>query len=131
MACLQPVAAFDQIVKTTTSTMQQPFGSASSSKIKMTTTSTMTPSGSAYASQVKPFGENLLESEMSEEECYNYARIRKPRTSIEPNEEREGQDPGSPIGDAALPLLLFAMAYTAYVVVRKRRKLVVEEVARS
>ena len=50
---------------------------------------------------------------------------------IEPNEEIEGQDPGSPIGDAALPLLLFAMTYTAYVVVRKRRKLVVEEVARS
>ena len=49
-----------------------------------------------------------------------------PKRTLPGGTTEPGQSSDSPIGDATLPLLLMAMAYAAYVIVRRRRKLVAE-----
>lgn len=106
MVCLLPIAAYDEPTMNTTSAMQL--------------------SGSAYSPQVTPVGASSVESGLPGDETSNYTGSRKSRKSIEPNEEMEEQDTGSPVGDAALPLLLFASAAAATVAIRNRRRQVAE-----
>ncbi len=106
MVCLLPIAADDQTTMTTTSTMQL--------------------SGSAYSPQVTPVGASSVESGLPGDETSNYTGSRKARKSFEPNQEMEEQDTGSPIGDAALPLMLFAAAAAATVAIRNRRRQMAE-----
>ncbi len=49
-----------------------------------------------------------------------------PKRALPGGTTEPGQSSDSPIGDAALPMLLFAMAYAACVIARRRRKLVAE-----
>ena len=106
MVCLLPIAAYDEPTMNTTSAMQL--------------------SGSSYSSQLAPIGASSIDAELPGDEPGSYTGSHKARKSFEPNQEIEGQDPGSPIGDAALPLLVFAAAAAATVAIRNRRRQVAE-----
>ena len=102
-----------------------PLAGYAQNDITWQTTSTMQMSGSSYSSQV---------TEVGAEQTYditstgsNSSSSRKPRRSKEnPGEIGETGDTGSPIGDATLPLLLFAAAFAATVAIRNRRRQVAE-----
>lgn len=81
-------------------------------------TSTLPGSGSAYSSQVTAVGSSVAASEATTTESYSPGHIRK---SIDVNTEWEEGDPGSPIGDALLPLLLMAMVYGVGCTVYRRK----------
>ena len=90
-------------------------------------TSTMPASGSEYSSQITSVGasevSNITSNTSGETE-----------TLVKHGPKKIGGTPGNPggqseeypIGDAALPLLLMAMAYAACVIARRRRKLVAD-----
>ena len=83
-------------------------------------TSTMQGSGSAYSSQVTSVGATGVGS-MATTTYSPAAAASGPRRSKQPNTELLG-DPGSPIGDALIPLLLCACMYLSVRVFLKRKR---------
>ena len=84
-------------------------------------TSVMQGSGSTYSPQVTEVGATSVASEATTTESYSPAKAPSGprRTLINGPESGQG---GSPIGDAVLPLMLMALAFGAYVTIRKRRQ---------
>lgn len=94
------------------------FGSLEQPNAVFQSTSTLSPSGSAYSSN-PTLDDNGTAS----------APNRAPRRSsmFPPTPEIDPNDSGNtPIGDATLPLLLFAAAFAATVAIRNRRRQVAE-----
>ena len=85
-------------------------------------TSSMQSSGSTYSPQVTAVGATAVPSEATTTTA-NYApgRPGQPRRSLEDNTELGPGNPGSPIGDAVLPLMLMAMAFCGAIAIRKKR----------
>ena len=74
-------------------------------------TSTMQGSGSTYSSQVTGVGAAGVDNMATTTDSYSPANAGR-RRSFGPNQDG-GQtgDPNSPVGDALIPLMLFACAY--------------------
>lgn len=107
MACLLPLTALAQ---------QQEWQS----------TSTMQGSGSAYSSQVTAVGTTSVGS-MATTTSSGPARVSRPRRAGESSSDPWGnnqtggdQDEGSPVGDALIPLMLFACAYLIIRAMRRK-----------
>ena len=85
-------------------------------------TSVMQGSGSTYSPQVTEVGATSVASEATTTESYSPAKAPSgPRREFgKPTEELQSDE--SPIGDAVLPLMLMALAFGAYVAIRKRRQ---------
>ena len=83
-------------------------------------TSTLQTSGSAYSPQVTAVGATTVNSVAITTDSYS-ATPSGPRKVIDRNTEFDEGDEGSPIGDATLPLLLFAAAFAGVVYVRRRK----------
>lgn len=84
-------------------------------------TSVMQGSGSTYSPQVTEVGATSVASEATTTESYSPAKAPSgPRKTLI-NGPESGKGP-SPIGDAVLPLMLMALAFGAYVAIRKRRQ---------
>ena len=90
-------------------------------------TSTMKGSGSQYSSQVTPIGAPSVASEATTTESYTPGRPGAIRRDSY-NDDDWGTNPqigegneGSPVGDALLPLLLFAAAFTGVIYLRRKR----------
>ena len=85
-------------------------------------TSSMQGIGSNYAPQVTAVGATDVSSMATTTENYSPAQLSGPRRVIGTN-----QDPGitsddsSPLGDAVLPMLAFALMFCGYVAVRRKR----------
>lgn len=89
--------------------------------------STMQGSGSSYASQVTPVGASSIDGTASDNTADSFNWHGNPRRSIELNEEFEDNDPGSPIGDGVLPLMLMAAMAGGVIYLRRRKQAVVVE----
>lgn len=87
-------------------------------------TSTLPLSGSSYSSQITEVGAKDTYDMTSTGDNTSYAGPR--RSKENPGEIGETGDESSPVGDAALPLLLFAAAAAATVAIRNRRRQVAE-----
>lgn len=86
-------------------------------------TSTMQGSGSAYAPQVTPVGATSAVNNATTTETYSPAKAPGgPHKSIEYHDDLAG-DPGSPIGDAVLPLLFLSLAFCALLSLRRKKAL--------
>jgi len=85
-------------------------------------TSVMQGSGSTYSPQVTEVGATSVVSEATTTESYSPAKAPSgPRREFgKPTEELQSDE--SPLGDAVLPLMLMALAFGAYVAIRKRRQ---------
>lgn len=90
-------------------------------------TSSMKGSGSQYSSQVTPIGAPSVASEATTTESYTPGRPGAIRRDSY-NDDDWGTNPqigegneGSPIGDAFLPLLMFAAAFTGVIYLRRKR----------
>ena len=86
-------------------------------------TSTMQSSGSAYSSQVTPVGATSAPSEATTTTA-SYAP-RRPgsirRDGFDTNTDPGTVDPGSPIGDAMVPLLLMSVVFGGVIALRRKR----------
>ena len=82
-------------------------------------TSTMQTSGSNYAPQVTAVGASQVAG-MATTADASFSDGRVIHRTIEYNDEFDDNDTGSPIGDAVLPLMLMAVAFAAFVALRKR-----------
>ena len=84
-------------------------------------TSTMQGTGSSYAPQVTAVGATSATSNATTTENYSPAKVSSgPHRSIEYQEDLGG-DPGSPIGDAVLPLILCAAVFCGVIALRRKR----------
>ena len=103
MVCLVPAAANGQ------------------PKEEWQSTSVLMPSGSNYSSQISEVGAAQVVSEAkTTTEVYSPAQAPSgPRRTLI-NGPESGQGP-SPVGDAVLPLLAFALMFCGYVAIRRRR----------
>lgn len=103
MVCLLPLAALAQ---------QQDWQS----------TSAMQGAGSNYAPQVTAVGATGVSDMATTTESYSPAKAPSgPRRTIGNNQDGGTGDPGSPIGDALIPLSLMALAFAGYVALRRKR----------
>lgn len=86
-------------------------------------TSTMQTSGSAYSSQVTSVGASSVPSEATTTANYAPGRPGVVRTTgTPPTPTNDPNDPGNvPIGDAVLPLMLFAAGFAGVIYVRRRK----------
>ena len=88
-------------------------------------TSTMQTSGSAYSSQVTAVGAASAASEATTTESYSPGRpgsIKRGYGDLFDTGADTGQSTESPIGDALLPLLLFAAAFIGVIYLRRKRQ---------
>ena len=87
-------------------------------------TSSMQGSGSTYAPQVNAVGATTVGEMATTTETYSPAKAPNgPRRSMELGEEWEEGDPGSPIGDAVLPMLFLSLAFCGVIYLRRRKAL--------
>lgn len=84
-------------------------------------TSAMQGTGSTLAPQVTPVGATSV-SEMASTTSSTVNAASRPRKVIEDNSDLGG-DPGSPIGDAVLPLLFLSLAFCGVIYLRRRKAL--------
>ena len=94
---------------------QEQWQSTSTMEGLSTYTAPITEVGSASAAPVATTTENSSQ-----------ARAPKPRKSFDDTPNPGQGNPGSPVGDAALPLLVFAAAAAATVAIRNRRRQMAE-----
>ena len=85
-------------------------------------TSTMQTSGSAYTPQVNAVGATAVGDMATTTESYSPAKVGPRRSKDDPGEVEPFIDPGSPIGDAVLPLMLFAGAFLCMRVFLRRKR---------
>ena len=86
-------------------------------------TSTMKGSGSAYSSQVTAVGSSVAATEATTTDSYTPGPGAIRRTGNFDNVPEGGtQENMSPIGDAILPLLLFAATFAGVVYLRRKRQ---------
>jgi len=84
-------------------------------------TSTMQGTGSSYAPQVNAVGATTVGEMATTTESYSPAKAPGgPRRGYEYNDDIGG-DPGSPIGDAVLPLILCAAVFCGVIALRRKR----------
>ncbi len=85
--------------------------------------SSMQESGSRYSSKVTPVGATGVGAMSSTTSSFAPAQAPNgPRRTIGNNQEPGSTgDPGSPIGDAVLPLMLMAFAFSGVVALRRRK----------
>ena len=90
-------------------------------------TSTMPASGSEYSSQITSVGaSDVYDNTSNTSDGSETTGIYGPRKIGNTPGDPGGQSEEFPIGDAALPLLLFAAAFAATVAIRNRRRQVAE-----
>ena len=91
-------------------------------------TSSLQGSGSQYSSQVTAVGSSVAASEATTTESYTPGRpgaIRRDGYSDDDwgtNQDWGEGNEGSPIGDALLPLLLFAATFAGVIYLRRKRQ---------
>lgn len=85
-------------------------------------TSTMQTSGSTYTPQVNAVGATTVGEMATTTESNSPAKVGPRRSKDDPGEVEPFIDPGSPIGDAVLPLMLFAGAFLCMRVFLKRKR---------
>ena len=84
-------------------------------------TSTMQGSGSTYSSQVTGVGAASVDNmATTTTDSYSPAKAPGPRKSFGPNQDAGQTDPNSPVGDALIPLMLFACAYLIIRAMRRK-----------
>ena len=83
-------------------------------------TSTMQPSGSSLAPQVTAVGATSV-NDMATTTSSARANVGPRRSKDDPGEVTPFIDPGSPIGDALLPLMLMALAFGGVIALRRKR----------
>ena len=83
-------------------------------------TSSMQGSGSAYSSNVTAVGATTIGEMATTTENYSPANA-GPRRSFGTNTDQGYQDEGSPVGDAVLPLMAFAMLFGGVIYMRRKR----------
>jgi len=82
----------------------------------------MVNSGTSYKGTVyEPFSNTTPSEQSAVVGNYSPAKVGGPMRSMEYNEDLNG-DPGSPIGDAVLPLMLMLMAYGVWCMVHRRKR---------
>ena len=117
LACLTSIGLYAEDYTPKSGLMAEP-----SASIRSVNNPSYMSSGSSYSSDV-------YEVESSAPAHHGSSRRAGGPGSVDPGTPAD-QDPTnpqfSPIGDAVWPLLLMAMAYAAYVIVRRRRKLVAD-----
>ena len=87
-------------------------------------TSTMKGSGSNLTPQVTAVGSSIAATEATTTESYtpgNQGAIRRNYGDLFDTGADTGQSTESPIGDALLPLLLFAATFTGVIYLRRKR----------
>jgi len=85
-------------------------------------TSTMQGTGSSYAPQISAVGATTATEMATTTETYSPAKAPGgPRKTMEDMTDVGYQDPGSPIGDAVLPLMLMALAFGGYIAIKRRK----------
>lgn len=85
-------------------------------------TSAMQTSGSAYTPQVTEVGATAVTDNATTTESYSPAKAPNgPRRSHEGTGEPGPGNPGSPIGDAVLPLMLCAAVFCGFIAFRRKR----------
>lgn len=84
-------------------------------------TSTMQGTGSSYAPQISAVGATTVSEMATTTESYSPAKVGPRRSKDDPGEVEPFIDPGSPIGDAVLPLLFMALAFAGVVYYRRKR----------
>lgn len=82
-------------------------------------TSAMQGTGSTLAPQVTPVGATSV-GEMASTTSSTANAASRPRKVIEDLSDLGG-DPGSPIGDALIPLLVMSLAFGGYIAIRRKR----------
>jgi len=94
-------------------------------------TSAMPTTGSTYAPQVTSVGAPMITTSTTTTESYSPAKVGGPRRSFDGGSYEGGgtnpgetgfQDPGSPIGDALLPLLMMAVAFAGWSYLRRSKQ---------
>ena len=83
-------------------------------------TSTMQPSGSLLAPQVTAVGATSV-NDMATTTSSARANVGPRRSKDDPGEVTPFIDPGSPIGDALIPLLVMSLAFGGYIAIRRKR----------
>lgn len=83
-------------------------------------TSAMQGTGSSLAPQVTPVGATSV-GEMATTTSSPSNVVGRPRKVIEDNSDPGQLDEGSPIGDAILPLIAFALMFCGYIAIRRKR----------
>lgn len=86
--------------------------------------SSMQESGSRYSSKVTPVGATEVGAMSSTTSSFAPAQApSRPRRADEWGHNQDGGEtnPGSPIGDAVLPLMLMAFAFSGVVALRRRK----------
>ena len=87
-------------------------------------TSAMQTSGSAYTPQVTEVGATAVTDNATTTESYSPAKAPNgPRRSHDNTPDPGTGNPGSPIGDAVLPLMLMAGAFALFVYFRRKQTL--------
>ena len=81
-------------------------------------TSTMQGSGSTYSSQVTGVGATGVDNMATTTDSYSPAKAGQRRLPGGTNEPNQSED--SPVGDALIPLMLFACAYLIIRAMRRR-----------
>lgn len=84
-------------------------------------TSTMQGTGSSYAPQISAVGATTVSEMATTTESYSPAKVGPRRSKDDPGEVEPFIDPGSPIGDALIPLLVMSLAFGGYVAIRRKR----------
>ena len=84
-------------------------------------TSTMQGTGSSYAPQISAVGASTVSEMATTTETYSPAKVGPRRSKDDPGEVEPFIDPGSPIGDAVLPLMLMAIAFGGYIAIKRRK----------
>lgn len=84
-------------------------------------TSTMQMSGSNYSAQVGAIGATTVE-DMATTTCSSPAKVSGRQKTIGTNQDGGEGSEDSPIGDAIIPLLLFALASCGVVYLRRQRR---------
>ena len=85
-------------------------------------TSTMQGTGSSYAPQINAVGATTVGEMATTTETYSPAKV-GPRRDKENPGDIGYKDPGSPIGDAVLPLLFLSLAFCGVIYLRRRKAL--------
>ena len=84
-------------------------------------TSTMQGAGSSLAPQVTAVGATSVSEMATTTESYSPAKVGPRRSKDDPGEVEPFIDPGSPIGDAVLPLILCAAVFCGVIALRRKR----------
>ena len=83
----------------------------------------MVQTGARYTGTVyEPFSGSVPSEQSAVGASYALGKPGQPKTSLGDMPEQTDEDPGSPIGDAVLPLLLMAVAYCGVLLIRRKRR---------